>query len=406
MPKEKKKTERPRRYGDYTTKINGEDFAIARLPLGNGKYKRVTIKLEKIGGTKTEARKSALNKLDEHKRGAFDKKEALGWTFIQAARWHKMEYLIPVVKERGIKIEGLTDWNKQRNKLDRMIEFFGANKLITSFTEDDFTKWARHRRKIDEKSSGVLQATINRDFAMLRTLFKRLQKRIGKSFEIPDFPINTKAEFERDRVMSFQEEAKILSHCVEYEMFTTERKGRSLTMKIKCKRQHLKPIIIVAVDTAMRQGEMMKLVWNDVDLDAGVITVHFFNAKTERTRKIGLPRRVKEELKKMFDAIGEESCNGKAKVFGMKSVYRSFDTACNRAGIDDLNFHDLRHTGTTRMVRSGIPIAEVMKITGHTQMKTFMRYLNLVNETIQSNANQLAAYLEQQTVIDTNSLNN
>jgi len=174
-------------------------------------------------------------------------------------------------------------------------------------------------------------------------------------------------------------------------------------MKIKCNRQHLRPIIIIAVDTAMRQGEMMKLIWEDVDLESEIITVNFFNAKTEKTRKVGMTPRVKEELQKMFDAIGEENYDKTRSVFGINSPSKSFDTACTRAGIDDLHFHDLRHTGTTRMVRAGIPHAEVMKITGHTQIKTFMRYLNLVNETIKSNASQLASYLDQQTIIEVES---
>lgn len=72
---------------------------------------------------------------------------------------------------------------------------------------------------------------------------------------------------------------------------------------------------------------------------------------------------------------------------------KAFATACRRAEIKDLHFHDLRHTATTRMIRAGVPHAEVMKITGHTQMRTFMRYLNLVDESVQNTANILAEYL-------------
>ena len=59
------------------------------------------------------------------------------------------------------------------------------------------------------------------------------------------------------------------------------------------------------------------------------------------------------------------------------------------AGIDNLNIHDLRHTAITQMIRAGIPHTEIMKISGHTTMKTFMRYLYMIDETIQYNVNRL-----------------
>ena len=63
------------------------------------------------------------------------------------------------------------------------------------------------------------------------------------------------------------------------------------------------------------------------------------------------------------------------------------------AEIERLNIRDLRHTAITRMIRAGIPHTEVMKISAHTTMKTFMRYLNMVDETIQDNAALLDKFL-------------
>ena len=391
MPKKK-----IRRYGDYICVINGQDYAVVRLPLGGGKYKKKVKLLSKIGGTKSEAAKWAWNELEKHKSGSFNRSEAIYWTFEDAARWYKREFLIPPVFEHGIKVEGVKDYQKQKSKLDRMSERFGA-KPITSFTDEDLRRYIRHRREIDK----VKTATINRDFALLKTMFKRLAKQIGKHFEIPDFPINSQAENERDRVMTFQEETKILSVCVAVETITVKRKGKSITMEIDAKREHLKPIIITAVDTAMRQGELMKLAWSDIDFQTDTVTIQSFNSKTQKTRKVGMTPRVKNELLKLRVSSGNS-----ATVFGIKSPQKAFKTSCERAGIKDLVFHDLRHTATTRMIRAGIPSAEVMKITGHTQVKTFMRYLNLVNETVQSNANQLALYLNNYEVIESDSIGN
>jgi len=72
-----------------------------------------------------------------------------------------------------------------------------------------------------------------------------------------------------------------------------------------------------------------------------------------------------------------------SNVFGLKNATR----------IENLSIHDLRHAAITRMIRAGIPHTEVMKISGHTTMKTFMRYLNMVDETIQDNAALLDKFL-------------
>lgn len=192
--------------------------------------------------------------------------------------------------ENGIKIEGVRDFLRQRNKLDRMCEHFGA-KIITSFTDDDLRRYVRYRRENDQ----VKTATINRDFALLKTIFKRLAKQIGKHFEIPEFPINPQAETERSRVLTLPEEARLLRVCTEKEIITVNRRGKPFSMTIDTKREHLKPIIITAVDTAMRQGELMKLVWTDIDFESETITVQFFNSKTQKARAVGMTPRVKSD---------------------------------------------------------------------------------------------------------------
>ena len=113
--------------------------------------------------------------------------------------------------------------------------------------------------------------------------------------------------------------------------------------------------------------------------------MQFYNAKTERTRKAPISQRLEKELLKLPPSDD--------LVFTTGNPSRAFKTACRSAEIIGLNIHDLRHTAITRMIRAGIPHTEVMKISGHTTMKTFMRYLNMVDETIQDNAALLDKFL-------------
>lgn len=367
-----------RRYRDYSEVIDGKLYAVVNLRQPSGKYK----KKRKLVASKTEALQWALEELEKHKKG---NKIDDALTFDDFADWYKREFLHKPIYEKGLKVSGVKDYERAKNKVDRFKEFFGELKM-KDFTENDLRRWARFRRESDE----VLTATLNRDFALMRTMFRRGFKSRMISF-VPDFDINVAAETERDRVMTFDEEKRLLASCVAEETISvTKKNGRKYEMTIDAKREHLKPIIIVAVDTALRLNELFTLTWSDIDFDNDVISVKAQNAKKQIGRKTLITPRVKKELLKIY-----ESSDKSSRVFNQKSPVRAFRTACDRAGIDDLTFHDLRHTAITRMIRAGISHTEVMKMSGHKTMKTFLRYLNIHADAVQNAAQKLAEFLEK-----------
>jgi integrase len=77
-------------------------------------------------------------------------------------------------------------------------------------------------------------------------------------------------------------------------------------------------------------------------------------------------------------------------VFGGADFKRAFNSACSDAGLLDVRFHDLRHTAITRMLEAGISPPLVMKISGHTQQKTFLRYVNQSETSIFEIAQKLS----------------
>ena len=58
----------------------------------------------------------------------------------------------------------------------------------------------------------------------------------------------------------------------------------------------------------------------------------------------------------------------------LKDIYRSFKTACQKVGMPDMRFHDLRHTAATLMVTGGIDLVTVKEILGHSKIEMTMRY--------------------------------
>ena len=178
-------------------------------------------------------------------------------------------------------------------------------------------------------------------------------------------------------MLSFDEEVRFLAFCIG-------------------PRWHLKPLLICALDTAMRRGEMFKMRWRDVDFEKGEIFIPQTNTKTEDSRTVGITPRLRAELEKLWQTSPKQLY---LSVFGIENTVKTaWKTACTLAGIDDFRFHDCRHTATTRMIASGSSHTEVMKITGHTQLKTFLRYLNITSETASNVASRLNNYLARRDI--------
>jgi integrase len=131
-------------------------------------------------------------------------------------------------------------------------------------------------------------------------------------------------------------------------------------------------IVEIALDTAMRHGEILKLAWEDLDFGTGTIRVQAGNTKTQETRQLGMTSRVRKGL--LAERLAGGSATG--KIFPFARIEKALKTACRLAGIEGLRFHDLRHTAITRMVNAGLPPAQIMKLSGHHQWGTFLRYVN------------------------------
>jgi integrase len=145
-------------------------------------------------------------------------------------------------------------------------------------------------------------------------------------------------------------------------------------------------VIRFAVATAMRQEEICKFEWTDVDIQRRLVTVR--NRKDPR-RKDGNHQRVPMLSLTGYDAwevLLEQRIvtNGFGRVFPHhhKSVGTAFRRACRDLKIHDLHFHDLRHEATSRLFEAGLTIERVALVTGHKDWKMLRRYTNLRPESL------------------------
>ena len=165
---------------------------------------------------------------------------------------------------------------------------------------------------------------------------------------------------------------------------------------------HVQRLIIAAIETCCRRGELLKLLWKDVDLEGGDITVRAENAKTAVERVLPISDRLAAVLEMCkTDPLGRNH-KPTAYVFGemgqpIKNIKKAWETAILRAhghepvwqktGLAaasraelkaiNLHFHDLRHEGASRLLEQGWSLHEVSLMLGHADISQTSTYLNV-----------------------------
>ena len=133
----------------------------------------------------------------------------------------------------------------------------------------------------------------------------------------------------------------------------------------------MRPLIILAVETAMRQGEMLSLHWEDVDLERRL--AHLDLTKNGERRTVPLSRRALEAL----EMLSSLRCDDRVMPATTSAVGQAWLHLRARAGCTDLHFHDLRHEAVTRLLERGLNVIEVSTISGHKELRMLQRYSHL-----------------------------
>lgn len=139
---------------------------------------------------------------------------------------------------------------------------------------------------------------------------------------------------------------------------------------------HLRPIVITALNTGMRKGEILNLQWDNVDLKHGFILLD--RTKNGERREIPVNETLKTVLQSLVRRLDTpylfyEPATGKP----YQDVKRSFSTALRRAKIRNFRFHDMRHCFASHLVMAGIDLTTVKELLGHKHITMTLRYAHL-----------------------------
>ena len=161
------------------------------------------------------------------------------------------------------------------------------------------------------------------------------------------------------------------------------------------KENWLKDIVIFAVITGMRRGEILNLRWQDVDLQRRVIHIQSnptFKTKQGKRRSIPLSDVAYQILITRF---GRSTCE---YVFSLNNrnilgnfMTKKFKDYVLLVGLDEkLHFHSLRHTFASWLVQDGVSLYEVQKLLGHSNISVTQVYSHLHPETLHATVNKIS----------------
>ncbi len=252
----------------------------------------------------------------------------------------------------------------------------------------EITAWEVEKLRAERLKAGIAPGTANRDLAALRGA---LTLAVGWDL-LPAHPL-LKVKDKKDAhsgVIRFlgsiesdpDEEKRLRDGLAERDRAGIEARARTIAAgraqhaNVKPLPEdgyfdHITPLVLVAMNTGLRRGELTSLTWLDVDLARRLLTVRAGYAKSDKARHIPLNSEAHAVLTKW------KKQHPKGKLFDIFSIKKAWKTLCDDVKIIGFRFHDLRHHFASRLVQAGVDLNTVRELLGHADMKMTLRYAHL-----------------------------
>lgn len=209
-------------------------------------------------------------------------------------------------------------------------------------------------------ADGVSGETVRKELALLSKLIKTAMREWG--IALPGNPVANVSKpppsKPRERRLKEGEEARLMA---------------SLD---RCRNRYMRPLAELAIETAMRQGELLALQWDRVDLKRRIAFLP--ETKNGEARAVPLSSRAVAILQDL-----PRSIDGRVFPISQGLVVQAWGHAVKRAGLENLHFHDLRHEALSRLAERGdLSVLELAQISGHKTLQMLKRYTHLQAEKL------------------------
>ena len=144
---------------------------------------------------------------------------------------------------------------------------------------------------------------------------------------------------------------------------------------------HMRPMIILSINTGLRQSEVFSLKWENVNFERALLTIEGAYAKSGKTRHIPLNSEAKSVLK-----LWQEQSKNSDLVFPstndqpFNTVKTSWRRIRDAAKLKNFRWHDMRHHFASRLVMAGVDLNTVRELLGHSDLAMTLRYAHLAPE--------------------------
>ena len=211
------------------------------------------------------------------------------------------------------------------------------------------SKIAKYR---DERLLEIAPGTVVRELAYFSSIINHARREWGINTSNPVLSVRKPAQPQgRSRVLSYEEERLLLQAC-------EPKANRNI---------YTRPFVILAIETAMRRGEILGLNWRDVDYSKRTAFLQL--TKNGESRTVPLSTRAIETLQAL-----PRSIDGRVLPINFAALETNFKRAVKRAELLNLRIHDLRHTAATRLAERLPNLLELSAVTGHKNLSMLKRY--------------------------------
>jgi integrase len=287
------------------------------------------------------------------------------YTFPELVSWYLQ---LPIAKKKR-------SYNKDVERSENLLNYFGdvkADSIKPSMVESFQYQMLRTRSK---QGRAYKPATVNRMAALMKRIYN-LAIREEMVLKNPCWKVAMLSEDnKRDRILSVDEFDRLIQKLPE----------------------HILSVVCVGYYTGMRLGEILGLTWKRVNMKEGFLDLEPENTKTSEPRRFYFDD-VLWAIFQKANKVRQIEHNFVFTYHGrpIRNIRKGFTNACQRAGIEDFHFHDLRHTFNTNMRKAGVDQTVIMKLTGHKTLAMFNRYNTIDQEDAVSAIGKLNEFLEMQ----------
>lgn len=264
------------------------------------------------------------------------------------------------------------------------------SKPLVDITPSILDQW-----RVKRLNDGISNATLNRDIGVLKSLMTKATEWGA----LKENPLKNLKLFKIDRApkvryLSLEEETRLRQALSEREyQLKQERKSANQWREERGYElyhdpadnesyDHLMPMVLLSINTGLRQGELFNLTWDMVNLSEKSLILSGGITKNSSSRYIPLNNEANQLIQQLYKKNNVKT----GLVFPSKNnkpfnnIKRSWSSLLKKANITQFRWHDLRHHFASKLVMAGVDLNTVRELLGHSDIKMTLRYAHLAPE--------------------------